>query len=75
MDESTIIQQLRKNHHEFHQLEKQHRHLKEKLADLLRHRVLTPQEEIEKKRLQFEKLKAKDRMAQIIRDQQSHSAP
>jgi uncharacterized protein len=70
MDESAMIQQLRKTHHEFHQLEEQHRQLEERLSELMRHKVLTPQEEIEKKRLQFEKLKAKDRMAQIVREQE-----
>lgn len=71
MDESAMIQQLRRNHHEFHQLEEQHRHLEERLAELIKRKVLTPQEEIEKKRLQIEKLKKKDRMAQIIREQEA----
>lgn len=71
MDESAIIQQLRRSHHEFHQLEEQHRHLEERLAELTRRKVLTPQEEIEKKRLQIEKLKKKDRMVQIIREHET----
>ena len=68
MNEPAFIQELRKNHHEFQQLEKQHHQLEERLTALIRHKALTPQEEVEKKRLQFEKLRAKDRMAQIIRE-------
>ncbi len=68
MNESAIIQQLRRSHHEFHQLEEQHRHLEERLTELIKRKILTPQEEIEKKRLQIEKLRKKDRMAQIIRE-------
>ena len=71
MDESAIIQQLRRNHHEFHQLEEQHRHLEERLTELIRRKILTPQEEIEKKRLQIEKLKKKDRMTRIIQEHEA----
>jgi uncharacterized protein YdcH (DUF465 family) len=68
VNESAIIQELRKTHREFQQLEKQHHQFEEQITELIRHKVLTPQEEVEKKRLQLEKLKAKDRMAQIIRE-------
>jgi len=71
MDESAIVQQLRRSHHEFHQLEEQHRHLEERLAELIKRKVLTPQEEIEKKRLQIDKLNKKDRMVQIIREHEA----
>ena len=71
MDEPAIIQQLRRSHHEFHQLEEQHQHLEERLAELIRRKVLTPQEEIEEKRLRIEKLQKKDRMTQIIREHEA----
>ena len=68
MDESAMIQQLRRSNHEFHQLEEQHRRLEERLAELTRRKVLTPQEEIEEKRLRIEKLQKKDRMTRIIQE-------
>ena len=71
MDESAIIQQLRRSHHEFHQLEEQHRHLEERLAELIKRKVLTPQEEIEEKRLRIEKLQKKDRMTRIIQEHEA----
>ena len=72
MNEPSIIQELRRTHREFQQLEKQHHQFEERLTEIIRHKVLTPQGEVEKKRLQVEKLKAKDRMAQIIRE---HEGP
>jgi len=75
MDESTIIQQLRKSHHEFHQLEEQHRRLEERLAELTRRKVLTPQEEMEEKRLRIEKLQKKDRMTRIIQEHETGEGP
>jgi uncharacterized protein YdcH (DUF465 family) len=71
MDESAIVERLRRTHHEFHQLEEQHRHLEERLNELTRRKVLTPQEEVEKKRLQIEKLQKKDRMTRIIQEHES----
>jgi len=71
MDESAIIQQLRRSHYEFHQLEEQHRRLEERLAELTRRKVLTPQEEIEEKRLRIEKLQKKDRMTRIIQEHEA----
>ena len=71
MNESAVIQQLRRNHHEFHQLEEQHRRLEERLEELARRKVLTPQEEIEEKRLRIEKLQKKDRMTRIIQEHET----
>jgi uncharacterized protein YdcH (DUF465 family) len=71
MDESAIVERLRKTHHEFHQLEQQHRHLEERLDEITKRKVLTPQEEVEKKRLQVEKLQKKDRMTRIIQEYES----
>ena len=71
MDESEIIQQLRRSHHEFHQLEEQHRRLEERLEELTRRKVLTPKEKIEEKRLRIEKLQKKDRMARIIQEHEA----
>jgi uncharacterized protein YdcH (DUF465 family) len=71
MDESEIIQQLRRSHYEFHQLEEQHRRLEERLEELTKRKVLTPQEEVEEKRLRIEKLQKKDRMTRIIQEHAS----
>ena len=74
MDESAIVQQLRRSHHEFHQLEEQHRHMEERLDELARRKVLTPQEKEEEKRLRIEKLRKKDRMTRIIQEHESKKA-
>jgi uncharacterized protein YdcH (DUF465 family) len=71
MNESPIIQQLRRSHHEFHQLEEQHRRLEERLAQLTKRKALTPKEEAEEKRLRIEKLQKKDRMTRIIQEHEA----
>jgi uncharacterized protein YdcH (DUF465 family) len=59
---------LRQHNREFRLLETRHRQLDEQLDELIRHRVLTPEEEIHKKELQKQKLAAKDGMTRLIRD-------
>lgn len=72
--DGQFIEQLRRENREFRLLESRHRKLDEELNQLVRHHVLTPDEELKKKTLQKEKLVAKDRMARLIHDSQ-HASP
>jgi len=73
MTDDQIADQLRTSSREYRELEDSHHQLDAELQQLLKHHVLTPQEEILKKQLQVEKLAKKDRMAAMVRDQR-HSA-
>jgi len=68
--EKQITDQLRTSSPKFRELEESHHRLDAELQELLKHHVLTPQEEIIKKQLQKEKLGKKDRMADLIRQYQ-----
>jgi uncharacterized protein YdcH (DUF465 family) len=73
MMDGQLIERLRRENREFRLLESRHRQLDEELNQLVRHHVLTPDEELKKKTLQKEKLVAKDRMARLIHDSQQAS--
>jgi len=60
-------QQVRDSNREFRLLEQEHLQLERELSQLLRRKILTPAEEIQKKWLQKRKLAAKDRMEEIVR--------
>jgi uncharacterized protein YdcH (DUF465 family) len=65
--EDAIVEQLRRTNTEFRELEESHHRLDLELNELQKRHVLTPNEEIEKKRIQKEKLATKDRLAEFIR--------
>jgi uncharacterized protein len=67
LTEDAIVEQLRRTNTEFRELEESHHRLDLELNELQRRHVLTPIEEIEKKRIQKEKLATKDRLAEFIR--------
>ncbi len=67
LTEDTIVEQLRHSNHEFRELEASHHRLDLELNELQKRHVLTPSEEIEKKRMQKEKLAKKDKLAELIR--------
>ena len=68
MTDEQITDRLRASNEEFGELEESHHRLDEELHQLLKHHVLTPQEELLKKQIQKEKLGKKDRMAALIRE-------
>jgi uncharacterized protein YdcH (DUF465 family) len=73
-----IADHLRVANSEYREIEESHHRLDAELQELLKHHVLTPQEEILKKQIQKEKLGKKDRMAALIREYRSNqgqSAP
>jgi uncharacterized protein YdcH (DUF465 family) len=67
LTEDAIVEQLRRTNTEFRELEESHHRLGLELNELQKRHVLTPNEEIEKKRIQKEKLATKDKLAEFIR--------
>lgn len=67
MREEEIIEILKKENEEFRKLYEEHRQLDRMLDEMNKKHYLTPEEEIEKKRMQKEKLYKKDKMAEMIR--------
>ena len=67
VSDDQIAEKLRATNPEFRELEELHHRLDAELQGLLKHHVLTPQEEVLKKQIQKEKLGKKDRMADLIR--------
>jgi uncharacterized protein YdcH (DUF465 family) len=65
-DKSKITEILRRNNREFKMLEEKHREYEERLAELSRHAFLTPRQERMEREIKKQKLRAKDRMAEII---------
>lgn len=74
MKEQEIAEVLKRENEEFRRLIEEHRNLEGLLAEFNSKRYLTPEEELERKRIQKQKLLKKDRMAELIRDyKKSHS--
>ncbi len=68
MKEQEIIERLKKENAEFRKVLEEHHGLDATLAEIDRKVYLTPEEEVERKKLQKQKLAKKDKMAQYIRD-------
>lgn len=68
LKEQEIVELLKKENEEFKKLSEEHRNLDSLLAEMDSKRYLTPEEEMERKRIQKMKLLRKDRMAEIIRE-------
>lgn len=62
-----LVTELLGHHPEFRTLFKEHQTLEAQLEELGRRRYLTPDEEMERKRIQKVKLQGKDRMEEILR--------
>lgn len=72
LTEDAIVEQLRHSNTEFRELEASHHRLDLELNELQKRHVLTPGEEVEKKRIQKEKLVKKDKLAELIRHYREH---
>jgi len=72
LTEHVIAERLRQSNTEFRELENSHHRLDAELNELQRRHVLTPAEEVVKKRLQKEKLAKKDKLAEFIRGYRDH---
>lgn len=68
MKEQEIVEALKKENEEFIKLSEEHRNLDVLLAEIDSKRYLTPDEEIERKKMQKLKLAKKDRMAELIKE-------
>ena len=68
MKEQEIIERLKKENEEFRKVLEEHHGLDTTLAEIDKKVYLTPEEEIERKKLQKQKLAKKDKMAEFIRD-------
>jgi hypothetical protein len=66
--EEDIVEVLKKENAEFRKLTEEHRDLEKLLARIDSKRFLTPEEEVERKKIQKQKLLKKDKMAVLIRD-------
>jgi uncharacterized protein YdcH (DUF465 family) len=74
LKENEIAEVLRKENEEFRKLSEEHRNLDGLLSEIDSRRYLTAEEEVERKKIQKQKLQKKDRMAEIVRAyRQSHS--
>ncbi len=68
MTEEQIVEALKRENAEYQKLSLEHKELKAALEELNKKHYLTPEEEIEKKKKQKEKLLKKDRMFEMVRD-------
>ena len=68
MKEQEIVESLTKENEEFKKLVEDHQDLEGMLAEMDKKVYLTPEEEIERKTIQKQKLAKKDKMAEMIRD-------
>jgi uncharacterized protein YdcH (DUF465 family) len=73
MTDEQIAEALKRENAEYQKLSQEHKKLDEWLDELSKKRYLTPEEDIEKKKKQKEKLYKKDRMAELIRNYKKNS--
>lgn len=65
--DEDLIERVKVENEEFRALYLEHHDLEQKLTELTRSKYLTPEQEVEKRRLQKIKLAGKDRMAKILK--------
>ena len=74
MKDEEVIQLLLKESEEFKKLEQDHKNLKGMLAEIDKKVYLSPEEEMERKKIQKLKLSKKDKMAELVREyKKSHT--
>jgi uncharacterized protein YdcH (DUF465 family) len=66
-----LLQKVLAGNSEFKKLYDEHTDLKNKVEELNKLKFLTPEQEVEKKQHQKQKLKAKDRLEEILQEYQS----
>ncbi len=62
----TLLEKVQGENEEFKKLYEEHLDLKHRVEELNKMHFLTPEQELEKKTVQKQKLKGKDRMIEII---------
>ncbi|RJQ50423.1 MAG: DUF465 domain-containing protein [Nitrospiraceae bacterium] len=73
MKDTEIINVLRNESEEFRRIEEEHRKLDKILDEMSKKRYMTSEEELEKKKIQKQKLHFKDRMAELVRQYSKQS--
>jgi len=68
LKDAEIVEILKRESEEYKRLYEEHRSLEKSLAEIDKNKYLTPEEEIERRRIQKQKLAKKDRMAELIRE-------
>ena len=68
---ADLFEKVQKENEEFRGLYKEHTTLKQKVEEFNKMMIITPQQEIEKKKHQKQKLSLKDRMEEILNEYQS----
>ena len=63
-----LLEKVQKENEEFRGLYQEHTSLKKKVEALNKTKILTPEQEVEKKKHQKQKLSLKDRMEKILSD-------
>ncbi len=74
VSEETVKERLRAENQEFQRLEAEHRSLDNQLMNFETHVYLSPEEEVQRRRIQKLKLAAKDRLTEMIRRYKSGTA-
>jgi uncharacterized protein YdcH (DUF465 family) len=74
VNEDALVAKLRVEDPDFQKWEQEHRQLEDNLMAFEIHRYLTPEQEVERKRIQKLKLVAKDKMMEIVRRTRSGRA-
>lgn len=67
------LEKVKSNSVEFTKLYEEHIQLKTRVEELNKMKYLTPEQELEKKRIQKQKLQGKDRMNEIIDEFQANT--
>ena len=67
----TLLEKVQGENEEFKKLYQEHLDLKHRVEELNKMNFLSPEQELEKKTVQKQKLKGKDRMIQIIEQYQA----
>lgn len=74
MTDEEIAKVLGSENEEFQKLKEDHKVLEDQLAEFERHVYLSPEDELERKKVQKLKLAKKDRMAELIREYKAGAA-
>ncbi|NJD55637.1 MAG: DUF465 domain-containing protein [Nitrospirae bacterium] len=68
MKEQEIIEKLKQENEEFRKLSDEHHHLDEQIGEIDKKVYLTPEEDLERKKMAKHKLHLKDKMAELVRE-------
>ena len=68
MKEQEIIERLKQENGDFRKLYDEHHHLDAQIMEVDRKVYLTPEEDLERKKMSKQKLHLKDKMAEMVRE-------